>query len=148
MKYSEKTSRSLIAGFHMEDKLFESLWNNGLLRATQYEDKFLGIDGRLNGLPVDLTCHITGKDHMEKLSGSIWLDKSYGFCVNYGIRVGNSHDGFTPFEEPVLVIGLSCPRIDLLDEAIRLFKKNFGRIGAMGEDLYWNWMDSHPECEL
>ena len=47
MKYSEKTSRSLIAGFHMEDKLFESLWNDGFLRATQYEDKFLGIDAFL-----------------------------------------------------------------------------------------------------
>lgn len=128
------------AGVEFEEEVFGEL---NIKRASREDDLFKGIDFRSNGLPVDLTYNFVGKDHTEKV-GEYHL--SCGSTVEFGIRTGNSHKGYTQFEEPVLVIGVELPDVAFMKGIVQTFAKKFAEISEQAEDLYWGWMDAHEEA--
>ncbi len=80
------------------------------------EDKYNGTDfilrlndrGQTKNVRVDLTSAFsTKKDNMPlRYESNISFPDNSKRNVKVGVRIGNSHNGFTPFQEPVIVLGL------------------------------------------
>ena len=67
-------------------------------------DRFQGTDFEIDGVRVDATCAFSHKDHMANTNFEP-LYTPYG-NLKFGIRTGNSHNGYTKFEKPVVVVGM------------------------------------------
>lgn len=142
--YIEKRFTKIPLGTDFEDEVVDIIQNtigeDCIRLSGSYEDRAEGTDATIYGLPCDITVNFYGKDHMEELPAVVPLDFA---TVRFGVRTGNSHNGFTPFENPVLVIGIDGFDIKqykwyILNE----FKKRIDEILEIGQDEYWNYIDA------
>ncbi len=118
----------------MSDRVFKTY--QGTIR-----DKYAGVDAVIYGIPVDFTFNFHGKDHMDDLGITIG-------DFSLGIRYGNSHNGFTRFEEPVLVIGIDADNYyvrNFMHSIVDGFKASIHAIIEEGSSAYLDWMDARPE---
>ena len=103
-----------------------------------------GTDALLWGVPVDFTYHFNGKDYTDELlNPGEWFILPCEIPVKLGVRTGNTHHDF---DKPVLVVGLSCDREELIskmDSAIRQFVYFANQIFELAFDRYWEWCDAH-----
>lgn len=109
--------------------------------ATQEEDKFLGTDAFIYGVPVDFTCNFAGKNYTTDTRVSVELP-GIG-KIRFGVRTGN---GRTRFEMPVLVMGIETgaeirkASIVRITDAVRA---KMEEIVEVGSDSYWNHCDAY-----
>ena len=108
-------------------------------------DILQGTDIKIWGVPCDFTCNIENKDHTDVLPISVPLLS--GVVVKFGVRYGNSHHGFTRFDEPVLVIGIAGADERFLGtwmtNIVDSFSKKLSEIIETGQSQYWDWCDAH-----
>ncbi len=106
--------------------------------ATKEEDRKLGTDAFIYGLPCDFTCNFAGKDHMTALETNVPLP-GIG-TVRFGVRTGNRH---VQFDTPVLVIGVDAGylRKGFIRTVIDAFSDKVAEIIETGQDAYWNYCD-------
>ena len=98
-----------------------------------------GTDMVLFKLPVDFTCNFAGKDHMQVLPNTVFIQR-YGVDVKFGVRYGNSHNGYHEFKRPVLVIGIDYIPIEIrkdLDPLFEIISSKLDKIIDMGMDQYF-----------
>lgn len=96
------------------------------------------------GVPVDLTCNLAGKDYTEILPETV--DIFGGIKVRFGVRTGNSHKGFSRFENPVLIIGIDASESFLgtwMENIVQAFGDKLEEIIETGQSQYWDWCDAH-----
>jgi len=113
--------------------------------ATSEEDKLLGTDAFIYGLPCDFTCNFAGKNHMTDLKVSITLP-GVGL-VHFGVRTSN---GYVKFATPVLVIGIETDCYltkRFIHEVIDSVRGKIDAIIDVGQEAYWNYCDAN-ELEL
>ena len=96
-------------------------------------------------VPVDITNNLAGKDNTYVFDKAI--DLFGGIRVRFGVRTGNSHHGYTPFETPVLVIALDGASDSFMStwmtNILDALKKAAGTIIDAGMDQYWDWCDAN-----
>ena len=99
-------------------------------------DREEGTDLIFNGIRIDLTTFITGKDHVQVLYEEelTWF-KWTRVKVRYGVRFGNR---VSDFQIPVLVIGFEFATMtrDIMNSFYEDVKKHIGDIVDLGSDLY------------
>lgn len=135
-------------GLEVEGDLIEAIvWKIGTdcRKATREEDKNHGTDMYVYGVPCDITCDIMDKDHTVILSQRYELSFS-GIKICFGVRTGNSHNGYTRFDTPVLVIGFEGLTFETMREwkerIISVFVQKLDEIIDVGQSQYWDWMDA------
>ena len=102
-----------------------------------------GTDATIWRVPVDFTCDFSGKDNCVKLPSEVTLEQ--GVTVLFGFRTGNSHHGYTKFEQPVLVIGLRADQEYLsnwMGHILDKFHQKMKEIIETGQKDYWDYFDS------
>lgn len=107
-------------------------------------DKFQGTDLFIWGIPCDFTYDIMGKDNMDLLDEEVRLLSDC--TLKFGVRTGNSHNGYTPFETPVLVIGVQASDWYIGRYATKIalaFKKRLHDIIDVAQSAYWDWCDEN-----
>lgn len=114
-------------------RIFES-WCNWRMARTKgshfvdmtelWEDYSQGMDCFVHGVPIDWTLNFAKKGNViAKAKMSVPCgDKKATWYI--GIRTGNSHHGYYPFRQPVLVIGFA-------DVNGRTWKANSNAISQM-----------------
>lgn len=142
-----KVSRSLGAEF--EDSLAISIEDHfvaaGDRKAVQRTggtrlDWAYGTDLFIWGIPVDLTCAIAGKDHIEKLP---LTTEVFGIKVEFAVRTANYHHRF---RTPVLVIGFASTESFArawMDRITEEFCVRIEEIMDMAQSQYWDWCDAN-----
>ena len=90
---------AVASGYHSRGRL-DAIRQIGGDTADLHE----GTDGYWFGVPFDFTLDFEGKDHMVQMDETVEL--GLGYYLRFGVRYGNSHNGFTAFRSPVWVIGL------------------------------------------
>lgn len=141
-------------GKELESELLEALYEHfrdkgdrNVVRITSGTDADLngGTDALIWGVPCDITYNYLGKDHMEQLPKT--FDLFAGTTVRFGVRTGNSHNGYTPFADPVLVIGIDGADDRMIStwmvNIVSAFKNAAETILDLGQSQYWDWMDAH-----
>ena len=73
-------------------------------------DLYEGTDGYWFGVPFDFTLSFGEKDHTVPIDDTVEL--GLGYYLRFGVRTGNSHNGYTAFSSPVWVIGLCGGVVD------------------------------------
>lgn len=109
------------------------------------DDIFKGTDAIIYGIRVDFTTNFSKKSHMVKLPESINLGHC-GVDINFGVRTGNSHKGYTKFEEPVLVIGVDADAKYIhtwMDAIIETIKTRINEIIDIGQDQFLDYCETH-----
>ena len=104
-------------------------------------DKFHGVDFILWGIPMDVTVN-PDKDHVEWSNQEVTLLN--GTSVKFGVRTGNSHNGFTRFEQPVLVLHINCfygNIFELEDAIVEAMSKKIDEIVDAASDVYYDFID-------
>jgi len=106
-----------------------------------------GTDMILYGVRMDPTTAMSTKDHMRLLDVEFPLPR-LNLSIRFGIRTGNSHCGFTPFPEPVLVFGYDSSSTRWGVEAVAAEVAGcIDRIIDTGIDLYYSYIDEmDPMC--
>ncbi|MCL1839652.1 hypothetical protein FWF89_01460 [Candidatus Saccharibacteria bacterium] len=107
--------------------------------ATSQEDRELGTDAFIYGLPCDFTCNFAGKNHMIDLH--INVDLPGIGLVRFGVRTGN---GRVKFETPVLVIGIETEGYfskSFIPNIIDSISHKIDDIINVGQEAYWNCCD-------
>ena len=118
--------------------VWEVLVNNTL--GTK-EDFNADTDCVIWGVPCDFTT-----DSLK--DNTIWSpEKEFrlmnGVDVEFGIRTGNSHNGFTKFDQPTLVLYIKCFMGNLrhmMETVIEEFAKKFEDIFDVGQGLYYDFV--------
>ena len=105
-------------------------------------DYLAGTDAVIWGIPVDFTTDAL-KDN------TVWSDQTVrllnGVEVRFGVRTGNSHNGYTEFDRPTLVLFVRCFMGNLwqmMDDVVDAFSKKFDEVFDIGEGFYYDYMDS------
>lgn len=140
---------SLSTGLELEDELCESfeyhykkrgsLQKETFRRATKVEDKTLGTDAFIYGLPVDFTCDFSGKSYM--IDTQVRISTAFGE-IKFGVRTGN---GRTKFKQPVLVIGVDTDfylKKSNIPSIINSISNRIEEIVSEGTDAYWGCCDN------
>ena len=114
-------------------------WGTKSFRFSTFsEDRYMGVDCYVLGVPVDVTLAYENKRRMKRLVYTLSYD---GIEISFGVRYGN---GRTVFEQPVLVIGVSNAlgvKNSNLRYIIDNVKDNFREILNSGMDLYFETVD-------
>lgn len=100
-----------------------------------------GTDMMDGEIPIDWTSAFCTKDHMFVFSKTVHL--THWGDVQYGIRTGNACHTFA---SPVLVIGFSMlPEAmnGCMNSVMADFENHMSEILVTGEDLYYDYIDSH-----
>lgn len=112
--------------------------------STEQQDLFDGTDIFIYGIPCDFTYNFAGKDHMEILPEG--LELAPGIEVRFGVRTGNSHNGYTQFKTPVLVIGFEGVDDEIIrnwmEKIVDRFVGKIHDIIEVGQSQYWDWVDA------
>lgn len=142
---------SIPTGIDFEDELvdlcsrhFKADFKN---YANTKKDWHEGVDVEIYRVGIDFTTNFSGKDHMEILP---CLISGKFIDIKFGVRTANSHNGYTKFKTPVLVIGIDSDpsyvrgwMANIIDD----FKRDIENIINVGQDAYWAWLDLHPEYD-
>jgi hypothetical protein len=147
MSYFIKTSLGVEFEQELCEVCRETFHNMGDVKGFQSvngtkADLEQGTDCYIWGVPVDFTYNFEGKDHTEELPESIITREA---TFRFGVRTGNSHNGYTQFDTPVLVIGIdetdSFVRM-FLGNIVEAFKNKLMDIINLGQDQYWEYLDA------
>ena len=129
----KRLEREIATGTEFEGEFIELLSPlfDGKIESCvgSYLDKEQGTDLLVDGYRFDLTTDFIHKDNTEVLEELTTCLGRFA-TVKVGIRTGNCHNGFTPFEKPVIVIGFLEP--------FQFIKRN---LEAVMEELANSFMD-------
>lgn len=99
-------------------------------------DRKEGCDLELNGVRIDFTHNFSHKDNMHTLHKE--FETPYG-NIRIGVRFGNSHNGYTGFAKPVLVVGMDLTSYEVktyMDLIVPYLTKHTFDIIHIGRKLY------------
>ena len=138
-------------GYQFEDSIVAGLDDHFKGRRDIYqassgtkEDLEQGVDFTLYGVPCDITYNFFGKNFTEKLERSVTIMP--GIDVFFGVRTGNSHQNYTSFKTPVLVIGVDADTATLknwMETIVDAFMQKVDEIIDCGQDQYLDWLDQN-----
>ena len=105
------------------------------------DDLKKGTDCVIYGVPIDFTSDAL-KDN------TVWhpereMRLMNGVDVEFGIRTGNSHNGYTEFDEPTLVVYIKCffgNIKHMMETIVDEFIKKFDDIFDVGQELYYDFV--------
>lgn len=110
-----------------------------------------GTDFEILGVRCDITCN-PEKTHTEWLpekSVKVKLDDVDNVTVRFGMRTAN---GVVEFETPVLIFLFQSKNARYLYSKFDIFcdelLKNFSNLIDVGMDVYWDYIDAHPQYEI
>lgn len=148
---AEKLSTGKLLEAKLEDRLSwdfnkKSCSRDFVPTADTTADYLAGTDAIIWGIPVDFTTDAL-KDN------TVWSDRAVtllnGVEVRFGVRTGNSHNGYTEFDTPTLVLFIRVFMGNLrymMDDVVDAFSEKFDDVFDAGEEFYYGFMDSMEPC--
>lgn len=103
-------------------------------------DTDYGTDVIVDGIPVDITCAFSRKNHTIRYNNAIEVD---GEKVYFGIRRGNGHINFP---NPVVVVGIDADMHFLnsfMDNVCKSITKVIAKIMDIVNEMFYDYCDRH-----
>lgn len=129
-------------------------WHNGscsIDTTGTNKDKLEGTDFEIMGVRCDATANPEKSQTQWNTEKSVVinLDNTDNITVRFGIRTGN---GVVEFETPVLVFLFESYNAKFLYSKFDVFSEallaQFSELVDEGMDIYWDFIDSHPQYEV